>query len=430
MKRLVDEAAQYFKASTEFLRLFTQFRKKYASLGKVGGSVSIQAFKEEELEAIARFFGEDVSAIRLKKTVTLRAFEKKLQTTKFEGVTLVELLEVYFGESLVTKQEVLAQIEKERAERFRELTLMYPSLTFWFTYLQQRTADTHWINRMLETDDFHLFCAQLVKALDGLPLDYERLPMFGQRILSNPHAFDRTTDLGRLWIHVLHIKRGQGGPPPSDTERVNELLLEFKLLRDDITNFVTCANLVAEKDGNRHPMWRGAMETHSVLNVPMRELLRVNRVKPSRGHTVWIVENSGVFSSLLDDVPDAPLVCTHGQFKLAAYRLLDMLVASGCRLKYAGDFDPEGLQMAARLKERYGDKLDYWCMDLESYVASDPSVELAEERLVKLDRMMDIELQNVVDEMRRVKRAGYQEALVEKMVVQLKKAAMNSKVSE
>ncbi len=430
MKRPVDEAVQYFKASAGFSRLFEQFRKKYASLGKVGGSVSIQSFKQAELEAIARFFGEDVSTIRLKKTITLRAFEKKLQTTRFEGVTLVELLETYFGESLVTKQEVLAQIEKERAERFRELALMYPSLTFWFTYLERRTADTHWINRILETDDFHLFCAQLVKGLEGLPLDYERLPMFGQRILGNPHAFDRTTDLGRLWIHVLHIKRGQDGPPPSHTERVNELLLEFKLLRDDITNFVTCANLVAEQDDTRHPMWQGAMETYSVLNIPMRELLRVNRVRPSRGDAVWIVENSGVFSSLLDDVPDAPIVCTHGQFKLAAYCLLDMLVASGCRLKYAGDFDPEGLQMAARLKERYGDKLDYWCMDLESYVASDPSVDLSAERLVKLDRMTDPELQNVVDEMRQVKRAGYQEALVEKMVVQLKKAAMNSKVSE
>lgn len=430
MKRPVDEAVQYFKASAGFSRLFEQFRKKYASLGKVGGSVSIQSFKQAELEAIARFFGEDVSTIRLKKTITLRAFEKKLQTTRFEGVTLVELLETYFGESLVTKQEVLAQIEKERAERFRELALMYPSLTFWFTYLERRTADTHWVNRILETDDFHLFCAQLVKGLEGLPLDYERLPMFGQRILGNPHAFDRTTDLGRLWIHVLHIKRGQDGPPPSHTERVNELLLEFKLLRDDITNFVTCANLVAEQDDTRHPMWQGAMETYSVLNIPMRELLRVNRVRPSRGDAVWIVENSGVFSSLLDDVPDAPIVCTHGQFKLAAYCLLDMLVASGCRLKYAGDFDPEGLQMAARLKERYGDKLDYWCMDLESYVASDPSVDLSAERLVKLDRMTDPELQNVVDEMRQVKRAGYQEALVEKMVVQLKKAAMNSKVSE
>ncbi|KDN58725.1 TIGR02679 family protein [Exiguobacterium sp. AB2] len=420
MKPLVDEAVHYFKASTGFSRLFEQFRKKYASLGKVGGSVSIQSFKHDELEAIARFFGEDVATIRLKKTVTLRAFEKKLQTTKFEGVTLLELLEAYFGEALVTKQEALAQMEGQRAERFRELKLTYPTLTFWFTYLEGRTADTHWINRMVETDKFDVSCEQLSQAMERLPLDYERLPVFGQRILGNPHAFDRTTDLGKLLIHALHIKRGQIGAPPSDTERVNDLLLEFKLLRDDITNFVTCANVTAEREGTEHPMWHGAAWMHSVLNVPMRELLNVDRVRPSRGHTVWIVENSGVFSSLLDDVPDAPLVCTHGQFKLAAYRLLDALVASGCQLKYAGDFDPEGLQMAARLKERYGDKLDYWCMDLESYVASEPSVELAEERLVKLDRVTDVELQDVVEEMKRRGRAGYQEALVEKMVVQLK----------
>jgi len=52
MRRPVDEAVQYFKESAEFSRLFTQFRKKYASLGKVGGSVSIQSFKQVELEAI------------------------------------------------------------------------------------------------------------------------------------------------------------------------------------------------------------------------------------------------------------------------------------------------------------------------------------------------------------------------------------------
>lgn len=419
MKPLVDEAVRYFKASTGFSRLFEQFRKKYASLGKVGGAVPVHSYKDDELEAIARFFGDDVATIRMKKTVTLRAFEKKLQTTKFEGVTLLDLLEAYFDEALVTKQEALAQMEGQRAERFRELTLTYPSLRFWFIYIEQKSADTHWINRMVGTDRFDLYCRQLTQALDGLPLDYERLPVFGQRILGNPHVFDRTNELGRLLIHALHVKRGQGGPPPSDTERVNELLLEFKLLRDDITNFVTCANVTAEREGTEHPMWHGAAAMHSVLNVPMRELLGVDRVRPSRGHTVWIVENSGVFSSLLDDVPDAPLVCTHGQFKLAAYRLLDMLVASGCQLKYAGDFDPEGLQMAARLKERYGDKLDYWCMDLESYVASEPSVELAEERLVKLDRVTDAELQEVVEEMKRRGRAGYQEALIGKMIESL-----------
>ncbi|WP_214890496.1 TIGR02679 family protein [Exiguobacterium sp. s142] len=416
MKTLVEEAAHYFRASTGFLRLFEQFRNKYASLGKVGGSVSVQSFKDDELEAIARFFGDDVASIRLKKTVTLRAFEKKLQTTKFEGVTLLELLEAYFGETLVTKQEALVQLEGQRAERFRELALTYPQLGYWFTHIEQKSADTHWINRMLGTNQFDLYCRQLTQALDGLPLDYERLPVFGQCILGNPHAFDRTNDLGRLLIHALHVKRGQGGPPPSDTERVNDLLLEFKLLRDDITNFVTCANVTAEYEGMEHPMWRGAAAMHSVLNVPMRELLNVDRVYPKTDDTVWIVENSGVFSSLLDDVPDAPLVCTHGQFKLAAYRLLDALVASGCQLKYAGDFDPEGLQMAARLKERYDDKLDYWCMDLESYVASEPSVEMSAERLVKLERVTDAELQDVVEEMKRVRRAGYQEALMETMV--------------
>lgn len=63
-------------------------------------------------------------------------------------------------------------------------------------------------------------------------------------------------------------------------------------------------------------------------------------------------------------------------------------------------------------------------------MAINPSVDLSVERLVKLDRVVDPELQNVVDEMRQVKRAGDQEALLEKIVVQLKKAATNSSISE
>lgn len=94
------------------------------------------------------------------------------------------------------------------------------------------------------------------------------------------------------------------------------MLLQYKILRDDITNYVTGANLLAETEKGIHPMWEGAALTHSVMNIPVRELVSLKRVYPADGRkSVWIVENSGVYSSILDKVPHVPLICTHGQFK-------------------------------------------------------------------------------------------------------------------
>src|SRR5690625_2750831 len=127
---------------------------------------------------------------------------------------------------------------------------------------------------------------------------------------------------------------------------------------------------------------------------------------------VWIVENSGVFSTLLDYVPTAPIICTNGQFTLATYMLLDLLANVDCTMYYAGDFDPEGLGMAARLVDRYPNHIKLWRMDQDSYEKSNPTQKLTEERLEKLKGITNVELKEVVDLMWEMKKAGYQEALI------------------
>ncbi|MCY1690063.1 TIGR02679 domain-containing protein [Exiguobacterium sp. SL14] len=222
-----------------------------------------------------------------------------------------------------------------------------PGLLDWFDHLARKTPDTLFVHRTSELPHFEHLCVQLEKMNQSLPVEYERIPLYAQRMTGDPHALDRDTELGKLFIHLLHVKAQRLGAPPIDSENLNELYLRFRLLRDDVLNFVTCVNLVAEKHGILHEMWSGASKRNSVLNVPLRELLQVDRIYGEK-RLVWIVENSGVFSEPLDFLPGMRLVCTHGQFKLAAYQLLDQLVASGHHLRYAGDLDPEGLQMASK----------------------------------------------------------------------------------
>lgn len=180
---------------------------------------------------------------------------------------------------------------------------------------------------------------------------------------------------------------------------------------------MTCVNLLAKTEEQIHPMWEAAAETPHVVNTPLRELLKLMSVYPANGKkSVWVVENSGVYSSILDKLPHVPLICTHGQFKLSALILMDKLVREGCTIYYAGDIDPEGLSMAERLLRRHPKHVQMWKMGIDYYHVSLSDLELTKERLSKLNSVKNSKLKLVVEALWNNKKAGYQEALVYEMI--------------
>lgn len=420
MNGLADEAVRYFRGKPVYHKVFLKFRKKFESLGRIGGTIKLEEFEEMELEPIAQFLGTTAKDLLDKNKVSLNEFDRSLQRTKFEGISLHRLLEAYFGEKIESKKakaEALRIMENEQLER---LSVVYPSMATYFAYLHGRSRDTGWIVKILFENEFLQSLTYISRALSDLPVDYERLPFFSQRISGNPHTFDLATVTGKLWMHLLHFQQNGGGQPPTNVEAVNDLLLSVKLLRDDITNFISFANLLGVKDGDVHPVWQAARDTKSAVNMPLRELLKIEQVRSAYTYKdIYVVENSGVFSALLDEVPDTPLICTHGQFKLAGLRLIDLLVESGYIFHYAGDFDPEGLSMAARLLDRHPENVKLWRMDIESYELSKPNVEL-EERLSKFEGISHPLLSGLALRIIQTGKAGYQEGLLKEMVMDIK----------
>ena len=61
-------------------------------------------------------------------------------------------------------------------------------------------------------------------------------------------------------------------------EDLNELLELLRLMRDDLWSFVTCRGLLAETEQGVHPLWLAAVETGSVLNVPIKQLVNVKKI--------------------------------------------------------------------------------------------------------------------------------------------------------
>ncbi|QQK76887.1 TIGR02679 family protein [Salicibibacter cibarius] len=422
---MLDEALAYFRGKSGFRRLFPLFRKKMESLGRVGGSVDITDFKDAELEEIAAFFGSTKEVLLQKKKIYLLRFEKKLGETRFAGVDVWALLEGYFDEKIVSKKESHEQkraMEERALERWKG---QYPALAFWFDYLRARSPDTHWVYRLLENGRLAALLPVIHDAVRNLPEEPIRLPVFSQKVSGDPHAFDMNHDAGKLLMHILQVKSGL--PAVNGSEEATRLLESFYILRDDITNDVSVANLLADVGENVHPLWQAAVDTRSVLNIPLRELQRVSAVYPITAGRVWIVENSGVYSSLLDAVPDAPLICTRGQFKLAALKLMDMLVDAGVTLFYAGDIDPEGVAMADRLLARYPRHAQLWRMDIASYHKSLSDNHMEEERMAKLLNVTNEALLPVIRDMQEKRKAGYQEGLLSLLAEDLRQGLGENK---
>mgnify|MGYP002241529486 FL=1 len=88
----------------------------------------------------------------------------------------------------------------------------------------------------------------------------------------------------------------------------------------------------------------------------MENLQELTAVQPT-GDKVYIVENEMVFSYLLKHLEqrNVTLLCTSGQLRSAAVKLIPFLLNSGADIYYSGDIDPDGIRIADRLWRKYGD---------------------------------------------------------------------------
>ena len=424
----MNDKLQVFKEEPGFLKLFGLFKEKYRSLGRIGGSVSIANFSVEEVESIAGFLGQPVETVLGKGKVSLLSFEKELAQTGFADYTLVGLLEAVLGESILTKSEENS-IEEEKEKRFfQELKSAVPEGSWWWDWIESKRPDSRWIWSLYKQDPAVLqeLLSMVFQAFRALPYrdhKFERLPVFAQRTAGNPHFFDNNQIPGKLLVHCLYVDQQLKGfhesAVPKTAEELNELLSFYGLMRDDLWSFVTCRGLLAEGETGMHPVWQSAFSMDTVLNVPLKELLKLKKIWPAKGNKVWILENSSVCSTIVDEVPEAPVICTHGQFRTASWIVLDLLVESGCQLYYSSDLDPEGLSMAQRLKDRYKEHVTCWRMDAEAYFKTISDEDITS-RTTKLDTVTSPELAEVVAALKLHQKAGYQEGILSELIDDIK----------
>ncbi len=450
----LQAAVDYFQREPGLCRLLQLMAAKYRSLGRWGGSVTLTSPTEAEREGLAGFFRRDCSRQK-SVTVSLERFAEAFKATKFAEVPVLELLSRVTGESLRTKADLMDERELQRQKFFAGLRAQFPQAYCqrWLDAIAGKDPGTRGIYPAYEKDPGQLqkhmqavlraladleqrrvgpswpdrkFIAGQSKPDQATGAGYlERLPLFAGRITQDPHGFDPDTEQGRLLLKAftfLGQRNGGDLPGVSESEALNELYYKFGILRDDILNFVSCTGITAFKDdGVEIAVWQAANRDRVVLNVPLREIIKIKTAGARSGTKIYMVENSGVFSALLDRferfvrelTPYPPLICAHGQFKLAGLVLLDRLVESGMTIYYSGDFDPEGLLMAERLCRRYPGHVVPWRYSVQDYQLAQSGTVIPPRRLSQLAGLGSRELRITGEKMLHCRTAGYQEAIID-----------------
>lgn len=418
---LLKHCVNYFKITHGFKRIFQKIKEKYESLGNLGGTIVLTNLKEDEKEALTGFFRKDY--YRKSATIKVENFIKALSYTKFSGVNFEEVLKEYFGEELISKKQQKNIYEQEKKKYFTKILSEYKGSRAeeWFKYILESKENAYRIinqkydeNKLILENNLH----NVFKAYNNLTFDENnvtRLALFSSSITKNPHSFDDNTDCGKLLVYAICYKFQI--TYPENAEELNETIYRAGIIRDEVSNFTLCSSVVAYAGGKLHEGWKGFYERNEPLQVNLWNISKIEKVISPRGK-VFVFENPTVFSEVLYRTIDKKpsLMCTFGNFKLASLILLDKLVHSGAIVYYSGDFDPEGIIMADKLKKRYGEKLVLWRYDEGEYLNIKSSVQLSASRMKKLESVKSKELEGIIKVLKEHKFAAYQEMIIDRYV--------------
>lgn len=415
----VKGCIQFFKTEKGFLRVLKAMKKKYESLGSIGGTVKIENITDEEKEALSGLFSKDYSSNK-SVTVSLKKFEEALNNTKYSGISLLDVLEGCFGE-IITKKKHMAHQKRQWVLYYEKLisTVNNESLKLWLDNQHKyNTQGCKWLKRKYKENAGLLACQiklldKITSSLPYLKGNIEHLSIFAASITGNPHGLDEDKDLHRLLIYYL-INCFDSANILNSEEKIG-LLYKVGLIHDSVSNFTACYGLKGYINGKLHDGWEGFYKACEPVNITLWNIGHVDKIA-ARNNTVFLVENPSVFSSITKKVKNISIICTNGQLRYSTYLILDKLAKEDTSMWYSGDFDPEGLLIADRLVKRYGNKLILWGYSEANYLKSMSDIKLTDSRLKQLDNIYSEKLCKIAQIIKTERKAGYQELIIDELI--------------
>jgi uncharacterized protein (TIGR02679 family) len=211
--------------------------------------------------------------------------------------------------------------------------------------------------------------SQALKVLGELPASGAPLPVLADRVLGDTHALDDGTRCAGLVLRALAAVYDEAVPANAQQRRA--LWERAGVADDELSAVVLAAGIRPAAGGLASRILRLCADDGHAAVLTLGQL-KAGGLGPGLPHRVWVFENPSVLAMALARFGRRcpPIVVTAGWPNSAVVLLLDHLVAAGAGLYYHGDFDGEGLRIAAAVVARTA--AVPWHMSSADYLSATP----------------------------------------------------------
>ncbi len=429
------QLADIFRKDKRFMRIMEQLLKKYESYGEHKGKIVLKDATAEECEAINSFLTPKKFNIPPNLSFQVPEFEKALKNTPYPSATLKSVLEEYYHKPLFTTAEN-HQLRQDEFERFRnQLEEKFIGLpcSDWVKEIFSKKSSGYvaiYNEYKADSDSAAKLLVNVCRAVDSrFESDFEpvQLAVLGADITGDSHYFDADKAAGRLLLNAIAFYADTADiKNASDRQALYDF---FSIETNSISGTAAAFGIrLFDENGKEHPGFAGFADLNEPVLISDIHMRTIRHIKSNNG-IIYVVENPSVFSVLTNYTADSGcgLLCTFGQIKNVGLKLMDLFVKDGGIIYYAGDFDPEGLQIADRLITRYEPgKVIPWRMSPADYESIQKSSDtISDRRLHIMEQLQCQLLKQTAEKIMKTKKAAYQELLIDDMIKDIEKSIIS-----
>lgn len=350
-------------AGPEYGRLLTAVRRSLERTGgQLTGQVTVSQPTDEERRALIGLTGQHRPPGVGRIAVSLASLDETVFVAT--GQRLPDLVVAVHGRPLRNRPDERARSDIARAQALAaaKASPLHAECA-WFRRWLEEIGPT--ITKMVnQRTTRRLLDAVRVLEMIESSSDSLLLPMLAEAATGDTKALGRGTPTATLVLRALAIRAGDAMPVSSDD--IRQLWDDSGVVMDDLASRVLVLNLPADGDGLGE--WLSGAATYGTpFQVTLQQLLaHPISITVARA---FICENPAVLrraaQQLSRDCP--PMLCTEGRPSAAFHRLARIVTGGGGQLGYHGDFDWDGIDIAAGVMARHG--ASPWLMSAAQYRA-------------------------------------------------------------
>ena len=408
----MHEFTKYFKESQGFDRVINKIYDKYKSLSKFSGIIKLDNLTIEEAQVLTRFLG-----INYKEgqniTIPIKKINDIMNKSKYLDFDLKTLIEEYLNINLTTKKEEQDSLIRKEKDFYQSIfdTNDNSIGTNWLKeVIINKKAPYKLIQKRYNKNKSSLKkeLINIIKLIDNLPKQKTLLPIYSSTYTKDPHYLDLDNNHSNLFFYALSFINKNNYP--ESREAKIKLLLANNIEIDNISNYAITYNLLSDKDyinefaKNKESL---ILNIQNIINCPYFD---------TKTKKVFVFENPSLLTEIITRDLNASVIISGGFPNTSVHLLLEKLLKQDNLIYYNGDFDPEGLLIANKLKEKYQDNLILFCYDKIDYQNCISKKIISTSRLKKLQKVNNEALLEIKKLLEYNKLCAYQENNKERII--------------